>query len=459
MTPDLDVLVIGAGAAGLAAARELQRAGRSFRVIDPGDRPGGVMQSERAEGHLFERGPNTFQVKAPARAFLERHGIVSSLVAAAPASRRRFVYRGGRLEPVPMGPGAFLRTPLLSARGKLRLLAEPFVRRGDPSGESVAEFVTRRFGREVTERLVAPALTGIYAGDETQLGAEAVLGVIAELERERGSVVRGGVARALRRGGERGLPGSHSAPDGLGGLARALAEPLGEALALRTRAVALARDGHGYAVETSAAAGGAAGERLRARRLVLALPASAAAELLSSLDADAAAALRTIAYVPIASVSVSLDPAAAREPTDGFGFLVPRESGMRLLGCLFMSRLFAGRAPEGRVLATCMLGGARWPGAIDEPDDALAALLARELEQALGLRDAPRVVGLTRWTHAVAQPGRRHGSLVADVRRRLAASAAGVALAGSYLDGVSLADTLTCGARAAAELVRTGAGD
>jgi oxygen-dependent protoporphyrinogen oxidase len=458
---DVDVLVIGAGAAGLAAAATLRAAGREPRVLDAGDRPGGVMRSDAVEGHLFERGPNTLQTKASAQGFLARQGLVSGLVAAAPASRLRFLFHGGRLEPVPMGPIAFARSPLLSARGKLRLLAEPFVRGGDPSGESVAEFMARRFGSEVAERLVAPALTGIYAGDERQLGAEAVLGFLTDLERAGGGVVRGALGRLVRGGGAAKpegetagpkLRGSYSTERGLGALAERLARPLGEALSLGTRVTALRREGGDFVAECAREGGGAEAS-LRARRVVLATPAPAAAVLLAGLEPEAAAALHTIAYVPIASVSVSVDPGAARTPIEGFGFLVPRASGLRLLGCLFMSRLFDGRAPAGRALLTCILGGARWPEAVEEPDDTLARLLGDELARTLGLRDEPRVLGVTRWRHAVAQPGRRHGALVADVRRRLASAAPGLALAGSYLDGVSLADTMACGERAAQGLL------
>jgi len=418
-------------------------------VVDAGDRPGGVMRTDTVRGHRIERGPNTLQVKAPALGFLRAHGLEGGLVAAAPASRVRFLFHEGKLERVPTGPLAFARSPLLSARGKLRLLAEPFVRRGDAEGESVAGFMARRFGPEVVERIVGPALTGIYAGDESQLGADAVLGFATALERSHGSVVRGALAGALRRrGATRGLAGSFSTAAGLGGLAQALAAPLGESLALGARVEALARDAAGFRVAVSR---GGRTRELVTRGVVLAVPAPEAAALLKAIAPDAAEAAARVAYAPVVSAAVSIDPRDARERIEGFGFLVPASAGLRLLGVLFMSRLFEGRAPVGRVLLTCLLGGARWPGAVDEPEDALLARLHDDLGATLGHRGATDVLGVARWRHAVAQPGRDHLALVAGLRRSVASSP-GLAVAGAWLDGVSIADTLACGARAAREL-------
>jgi oxygen-dependent protoporphyrinogen oxidase len=445
----IDAVVVGAGAAGLAAALELQRAGLGVRVIEAGDQPGGVMRSESVQGFLLERGPNSLQVKAPALALLRAHDLETALAPAAPTSRLRFVWHAGRLEPVPMGPGAFLRTPLLSARGKLRLVAEPFIGRGDGSRESVAEFVRRRLGAETLERLVAPFLTGVYAGDESQLGAAAVFGRLVELERDHGSIVRGFVKEAFRRGAvapARGLPGSWSGVSGLGGLAARMASRLGEAVATGVRVVSIARDGTAWRLETDRGSA-----PLFATRVVVALPAPGAAALLRSIDDAAADLLAGILYAPIASVSLGVAHRDVSRAIEGFGFLVPRGAGLDLLGCLFMSQLFGARAPVGFELLTCFLGGVRWPAALDLPDDVLLSRLHADLERTLGLRAEPTLLALTRWPHAVAQPGRDHLARIAALRARLGAQP-GLALAGSYLDGVSLADTMACGVRAAREL-------
>ena len=261
--------MVGAGIAGLAAAVELQQHVRDVVVIDPSDRPGGVMRTDHVGGYVIERGPNTFQVKAPMLASLRRDGLDPALLRALPASRLRCIYHGGRLVRVPMSPVGLVRTPLLSARGKWRLLAEPFVRRGDGGAETVAEFAGRRLGREAVDNLIGPFLTGVYAGDEEQLGAEAVFGSLVENERRAGSIVAGLVAGLFRRRGPKGLRGIHSAVEGLGPFARALSELLVEPPALGSRVSGVRREGGEWTVAVS---GGGGGSRLRTQRLVVAAP-------------------------------------------------------------------------------------------------------------------------------------------------------------------------------------------
>jgi oxygen-dependent protoporphyrinogen oxidase len=448
--PDLQTVVVGAGVAGLAAALELRRRGDETLLLDAGDRPGGVMRSDREAGFLFERGPNTMMVKGPALSFLQRHGLEAALLASRPAARDRYLFHDGRLTAVPMNPLAFAASPLLTGRGKLRLLAEPFVRRGDGDGESVAEFVGRRLGTEAVERLVGPFLIGIYAGDERRLGAETVFPALVEMERESGSIVRGALARMVRPSGERGLRGSYSSPDGLGGLAGHMARELGEALQLGTRVASIHREEGSWIVGIESEG---TQREIRTATLVLATDAAAAAVLLREVDAEVASALDGIEYAPVTSVPLSVDPGDSRHPIQGFGFLVPRAAGLDLLGALFMSRMFPRRAPEGSELVMAMIGGARWPAVVDAADDEILERVHQGLDRALGLRAPPRALAITRWPRAVPQPGPHHVRLVRDLRARLAQQP-GLALAGAYLEGVSVADTLASGVRAAAETAR-----
>ncbi len=441
---DADVVVIGAGAAGLGAATTLHAAGRSVLVLEAGARPGGVMQSESKDGFLFERGPNTTRIPAGALALLRHAGLEAALVEASPESRARFLLRSSGLVPVPLGPFGFARTPLLSRAGKWRMLREPFVARGDGANETVAAFVERRLGREAVDALVGPFLVGVYAGDEGQLGAEAVLPSLVSAEREGGSIARGLLRRAVRGGAARGLAGTWSAREGLGGLAALLARRLGTALRLGERVHALVPEGPGWRLELASGA-------LRVRAVVLATDAAGAATLLAPLDAAAAAFLRALPHAPLVSAALGLDAGATSIPLEGFGFLVPRDQGIELLGALFMSRLFAGRAPAGSELVTAMIGGLRWPGALDAPDDVLLARIQAGLDRALGLREAPRVLELTRWTRAVPQPGPGHAAAVRAIRARLAPLPP-LALAGSCWDGVALGEVLASGARATARL-------
>jgi oxygen-dependent protoporphyrinogen oxidase len=438
---------VGAGIAGLAAALELQQHVPDVLVLDPADRPGGVMRTDHVNGYVIERGPNTFQVKAPMLASLQRDHVDGHLIKAAPASRRRCVYHDGQLVPVPMSPVALVGTKLLSARAKGRLLIEPFVRRGDGAGESVATFVERRLGREVVQNLVGPFLTGVYAGDEERLGAEPVFGPLVDAERRAGSIVLGLAAGAFGGRKPKGLSGVHSSRKGLGPFARVLAELLVEPPALGARVSGVRRDGDDWLITVS----GASGEsRLRTRHLVVATPARATAEILRGVSATAAAELDEIEYAPIASVAIGVRRDDVATPIDGFGFLVPKDAGIALLGCLFMSQLFPGRAPEGHELLQCMIGGLRRPDLVDLPDDQLAVQLYADLDRVLGLKGGPELLTASRWERAVPQPGPGH---VARVARILAgfADQPHLALAGSWRAGVSVPDSFASGITAAHE--------
>jgi oxygen-dependent protoporphyrinogen oxidase len=440
---DVDFLVIGAGAAGLGAGAALAARGRDVRVLDARAQPGGVMQSERIDGFLLERGPNTTRIPADALALLQRAGLEAALLRASPESRERFLLRSEGLVPVPMSPVAFARTPLLSRAGKWRMLKEPFVARGDGGAESVAAFVERRLGREAVDALVGPFLVGVYAGDEDRLGAEAVFPSLVAAERESGSIVRG-LLRGAFRGGPRGLTGTYSARDGVGGLAALLARGLGDRLRLGVAVHALVPEGDAWRVDSAEGP-------IRARRVVLAADSAGAAALLAPLDGEAGAYLKTLPVAPIASVALGLPSDACREAPRGFGFLVPRDVGLELLGMLYMSRLFPGRAPAGSELLTAMIGGLRWPEAIDAPDDVLLARVHAGLDRALGLRETPRTLAVSRWPRAVPQPGPGHVRAVRDIRARLGGGPP-IALAGACWDGVALGESLASGARAAEAL-------
>jgi oxygen-dependent protoporphyrinogen oxidase len=449
MTADVDIAIIGAGAAGLAAATALGAAGREVVVLEAAGRAGGSAWSERRAGYLVERGANAFRLGPGALAFLRAAGLEARLLGASPASRERFLLRGGRLVPVPMSPWAFARTPLLSARGKRRLLAEPFVRRGDGSGESVAAFATRRLGAEAVEALIGPFLTGVYAGDERRLGAAAVFPSLVEAEARRGSITLGLLTASFARGRPRGRPGSWSTADGLGGLIGALAGAFGDALRCSAQVSRIRFEDAAYHLEI---AGQSASEEIRARGLVLAVPAASGSTLLEPLTPVRAKLLGTLAYAPVASISLGFAVDALRERVRGFGFLVPRGEGDALLGCLFPSELFPGRAPAGHALLTLLAGGTRRPDVLDWPDDRLLAALLRELDTALGVRGEPILLGVARWPQAVPQPGPDHARLVGSVRQA-AYQFPRLELAGASYDGVAFGDALASGAAAAARLL------
>jgi len=451
MKTDFHTLVIGAGIAGLVAAYRLHRAGRAVLLIESGDRAGGIIRSQDAEGFLLERGPNSFRGTHELLDLIDEVGLAGDLVAADPRAPA-YVYAGGALHAVPMSPPALIKTRLLSTAGKLRLLREPFVRpRREPGEESVASFVRRRLGPEVLERLVAPFVSGIYAGDPGQLSVQASFARLAALEVEGGSLLRGAwrAARRARAAGQ--TPARSLRPyrlcsfrGGLEQLPRALAAALGPSLLTGARVTRLSADGH-FAL-TILHQG--AEHTHSAANLIVATPAAAAAALLRGLAPEVADLVAPIPYVGLASVPLAYRVGQVARRLDGFGFLAPRGEGLRALGSVWNSSLFPGRAPDGWALLTSFVGGATDPEAVALGDEELARIVHSDLRRALGVEGEPRRLPVTRWERAIPQYPLGHAARVAQIEAALG-SRSGLHLVGNYLRGVSLGDCVLQAARAA----------
>ena len=252
------------------------------------------------------------------------------------------------------------------------------------------------------------------------------------------SVGRCGISSAR---GPKGLRGSHSARGGVAGFSAALAERVSDSLALATPVEGVETGSDGFRVLAD-------GSECVAARVLVCVPAAEARELIAPLDEEAARRIAGVEYAPIVSVALGVDPEDVAEPIRGFGYLIPREAELSLLGTLFPSRVFADRAPAGRELLHAMIGGKRWPDAVDADDGVVLGRVEEGLAKTLGARNIGGVLALVRWPRAVPQPGRRHIPEIVELRKGLTATCPGLSLAGSYLDGVSVADTLMSGVNA-----------
>jgi oxygen-dependent protoporphyrinogen oxidase len=441
------VAVLGRGISGLAAAHFLMRAGHEVVSIDPAATPGGLIRSERIDGFLCETGPQALlDGPAETRQLVAGAGLESRVIRAAPTARRRFIHARGRLHALPGSPVALVRSGLLSWRGKLRLLREPFLRGSAPDGdESVLAFAARRFGDEAARALVATAVMGIYAGDAAELSAPSALPRLAALERAHGSVVRGAI-KQRRKGG--GFGKAVSFPDGLQELARALERQLG-ARRIVAAAERIERQGDGWRVSLS---GGSAPVDTGA--VVVATSGAAAAALLDPLAPAAAAALRRVRQAPAAVVCLGFKSADIGVDLRSYGFLVARDPAIggapsTVLGCQYESSIFAGRAPEGRVLLRAILGGTFDPGIVGESDDVIRDRTVADLRRLAGLTREPDFARIWRHRDAIPQYALGHARLVADADADLARHP-GLHLIGHTLRGVGLNDCIA----AAADLAR-----
>ncbi|RMF85512.1 MAG: protoporphyrinogen oxidase [Nitrospirae bacterium] len=435
--PDCDCLVIGAGATGLACASALAAAGVEVVVVDDRPAPGGVIQSERVAGYLLERGPNsTLNTSVRVERWLAELGVAGDRLRGPAAASKRYIVRRGRLCPLPTSPLAFLTTPVWSWRGKLRLLAEPLIPRGRPGDqEPVARFVRRRIGREGLDYALDPFVSGVYAGDPERISIEAAFPLMAQLERDHGSLVVGMVrtARARKRDPDRPADRTlYSFREGMQQPMRAAAARLGPRLRLGVRVARLAPAAGGLRAEGE-------GFALTARRVVCAVPAYAAARLLAELRPEAAARLAEIEHNPVAQVYLGYRRGDVGHPLDGFGCLFPSKEGCLTLGSLWSSTLFPGRAPEGCVLLTNFAGGARHREILEMEPEAIRERVVAELAPLLGLAAEPAFAEVRLLPRAIPHYTLGHRARVEAIERA-AAAVPGLTLTGNYLQGVSVAD-------------------
>jgi protoporphyrinogen/coproporphyrinogen III oxidase len=465
------LVVVGGGITGLAAAyraSELARArgiALELTLVEARERLGGTIATERTGGFLVEAGPDSFLSEKPwALALCRRLGVEDRLARTDDRYRKVFVWRAGRLHPLPEGwellaptrLAPFLASGLFSWPGKLRMALDLVLPRGVADDESLGAFVRRRLGREALERVAQPLVAGIYTADPDDLSLGATLPRFAELERRERSIILG-LWRASRRAPQAGTSGARwslfvTFRDGMEELVVALAERLPPgAVLLKHRVAGLERRGAGWRVAT------AEGADLEADRVVVATEAHAAARILRYVDPALATLLAEIPYASSATVTLGYRRAEVPHPLDGFGFVVPRTDGRALLACTFASVKYPGRAPAGDVLLRGFVGGALDEAVLELDDAALVARVRDELRHAIGVTAEPVLARVVRWPKAMPQYHVGHLARVETIER-LVAALHGLDLAGGAYRGVGIADCVRSGEAAAERALAFGRG-
>jgi oxygen-dependent protoporphyrinogen oxidase len=383
------IAVIGGGLSGLCVSHHLVQAGHDVTCFEASDRPGGLIRSEKRDGFLCEVGPQAILDGSPdVKALFADLGLQARVCTPAPAARRRMVYVGGKLRTVPGGPGSFLVSDILSLGGKWRLFRESSVKeKAAVEDETVLEFAARRGGREAAERLVAPAVIGVFSGDAAKLSMRAAFPRLAVLEARYGSLIKG-MKAARKRGVKAGR--SVSFPDGLEELPRALAEGLSGRL-VTLKVSAIKRDLAGWIVE-----------RERFDGVIVATSPLAAAPLIESAVPAAAAGLRALTMASVAVVGLGFRRRELGMDLDAYGFLVARGERPTILGCQYDSTVFPGRAPEGGAFLRVIVGGTFEPAAVERDDAALVAQALGDLRTITGLAANPDFTVV--WRHRQVLP-------------------------------------------------------
>lgn len=447
------MIVIGAGISGLASALAAHRSGRDVLVLERENRVGGAIRTERTSGYQLEWGPHSL-VSTGREGFdlADSLGLEDQLLKAQPVADARYVHHDGALVKLPRGPLDFLRSSLLSPSSKLAVLAEPWRARRDIPHETVRSFFSRRLSAEWVDRMVDPFVSGIYAGRPERLEMESAFPRVAGWESRFGSILRGAWASRPKRGSSTPSPkarrGTFSFQAGMGTLPdRAASELPSDAIQLGVTVERIARHGAGWSVEAETESGRT---RWETDRLVLAVPAPIAARIVRAIGVQAAplaTELARIPYAPIALVQVGLPTDRLPRPLDGFGFLVPKKSNLDILGAIWASSVFPGRAPVGSELLTAFVGGWTRPEYVRASRGELLSRTIKALGQALGGEVEPAFTAIQRWAHAIPQYVPGHAVRRARIEAGTAALP-GLALAGNYLDGVSVHQAIARGQRA-----------
>jgi protoporphyrinogen/coproporphyrinogen III oxidase len=474
-----DVVIVGGGIAGLAAAYELSRQGVGCVVLERHARPGGVIFSEEVDGFTIDGGPDSLLVQKPAGIQLCQELGLGERLVPTKLPRLAYILRAGTLHALPAASvlgiptrvKPFLGSQLFSWPGKLRMGAELFVpRRQDDGGdESIGAFITRRFGREAATYIAEPLLAGIHAGDVDRLSVRALFPQFVEAERTHGSLLRAFRARqsAIRNqkpeirtadGVFRSLPG------GLSELVRTLVQSLPPGTVQTGAAVTRVSDRSASDSSPDAVASSprfrverANGPPVEARAVILAAPAFVTSTLTRDYDAELSRLCGEIPYASSAAIVLAFDRQAVRHPLSGSGFVVPRVEGSTLLAVSWLSSKWPGRAPDNRVLLRAFVGGARDPHALERSDEELVREALTALTPLLGIGAPPLLSRVYRWERANAQHEVGHLERIAAIESTLARHA-GLYVTGSGFRGTGIPDCISDGratARTASEKVKT----
>ena len=441
-----EIAIIGGGIAGLATAFEiLERSPKArVRIYEASDRVGGNIRTDRVDGFTVEWGPNGFLDNVPETLdLIARLGISNRLKPASLASKRRFIWRNGGLHEIKANPVSFLASDLLSWQGKLRLMAEPFTGSPPSYDQTVFEFASRHIGAEAARVLVDAMVSGVFAGDSRQLSLQSAFPKMHAMESQYTSLVRAmlGRMRDRRAGRSSGKTGGPSGPaghltsfeGGMSELVDAVANAVGRKnIVLNTPVSWIAFDRpYGFHIHLKN------DEEIDVESVILAAPAWNAGPLVDGIAPGIAQTLRKIPGAPLAVVALGWKREEFSYPLNGFGFLVPRGESLTILGSLWTSSIFPGRADENHVLMRTMIGGAHCPMELQKTDEELLATVRADLGVVFGNLPEPEFERVYRFENGIPQYTVGHSERVRVVEEACA-RLPGLYVTGNSYHGISV---------------------
>ena len=473
-TPRKKIAVVGAGIGGLTCALRLRQANHEVVVFERQARVGGLLTTSNLDGYVREHAASSFLGGPTDGALALCHELGVAVEKASASAKRRWIFIDGKLQALPRNPLELARSGLLTPRGKYELVRESLVPPRDVERDgdtSVYEFAVRRFGPEAARALVAPFVTGVYAADARDVSLQAGFKKLAEFDKAGGvvrGVLSGAASSALQRvgrvvgvlGGTNGAAhdGDSSATaataggvwapiGGLGALVDGLQQALPGVIRLNAAVRSLRRTDDGSELTLDD------GQTETFDAVVLAVAATEATTLLTDQASDLQSRLQDFTRTPVALAYLGFPatavPASSR---DGFGFLVAMGERLRVLGVVFESVVWRGRAPAGHVLFRCIYGGGRDPAAFDFDDATLLAQARSDVAAALGITAQPTHQSVVRWRQGIPRVTMGHAARAAAtlaVARRHR-----IMLAGADYRGVSVNDLCADAAVVAKEVTQ-----
>ena len=478
------VAIIGGGISGMTAALRLSELageagaqGLEIHVFEASPQLGGLVASEQIGEYLIERGADSFITNKPAGVKLcHKLGLEADLIGTDEKNRRSLILSRGKPVVTPEGlnliaPGSawsILKTPILSLKGKLRVLCEPLIqRRAEYGDESLASFTRRRLGQEMLDRIVQPMVGGIYTADPEKLSLQATLPRFLEMERKYGSLFEAMQAGdELLGGADKTTSGARyglfaSLRNGMSQLIQALESRVRSVAQVHTQSrveeIAISPAASSGVVTSSAQAPkgeivwtDAEGkpQRTEFSAVILATPAHEMSRVLKSANPEASTALAQIEYASSAIIITGHDLSGIDHPLNAFGLVIPAIEKRKILSVSFLNRKFPARAPAGKVILRTFIGGALQPEMMDLSDDQLIDTTLSELKSIFGVRSKPEFATVARYMNAMPQYHVGHLDRVATISKTLAGTP-WVDLAGNTLGGVGLPDSILSGEKAA----------
>lgn len=421
----------------MTAAFYLHKKGIPFVLLEKEGKSGGALKSDWQKGYSLERGANTVAMNAELQEIIQDLGLESEIEVPFESSHKRYIYRNGRLHALTQSPLSLFKSSLLGRSAKWRLAQEPFVSSKSNGEESVAEFFSRRIGKEAYEYLVAAGLQGVYAGIPEQMHMKSVMPALVQMEEEKGSLLKGLIARQ-KEAKRSGAPkrSIFAIKGGMNRLAEKIREVCGDSIQTGKEVKKLIKADAGYQLVTEQGI-------IEAEQVVYAAPAYAA-YMLEEMSPELSRALLRIPYAPMVLLHLAYDANALGQEVDGFGFLIPPKEDTALLGAIWNSGIFAERTPENHLLFTLFVGGARQPELDPENSQSHIDKARKEFEKIMGIESSPTFQDLSFWKNAIPQYNMQHPEILDEIRQAKEALP-DFHLIGNFIQGVSVGD---CVARA-----------